>query len=89
MDDHHHDHHHETSGETAATAGRTCCGACREGRAGTGSCASATNALLQRDILMNEVSSLAHDSTVRDAGARRRSGEFETTAGALRPVDQE
>ena len=68
-DHHHHDDHHDGHDATGATAGRTCCGACREGRIGTGSCASATNAFLRPDILMTEVSSRAHGSATHDAGS--------------------
>lgn len=69
-DQHPHDDHHERHDEAGATAGGTCCGACREGRIGAGSCASATNALLRPDILMNEVSSLAHGSATHETGPR-------------------
>lgn len=70
MNDHHHDHHHEEHDDAAGTASRTCCGACREGKIGTGSCASATNAMLRRDILIAEVSSDSHGSATLETGSR-------------------
>lgn len=74
MSDHHH-HHDDHDGHEDATAGRTCCGACREGRVGMGACASATKGFSQADIVPPGVSPLAHAFAMYEAESRHRSGE--------------
>lgn len=81
MDDH--------GGEFDDHAGHTCCGACREGRIGTGTCASATNGLLRPDIVTTGDAYLARGDATRETGPGLRSGRHATTIRTARSGDQE